>query len=90
MESQFGIIRDPAEEVPDQQQASESYHRCWQDQTVAITEDCYKLQCQIETLQRDRERDADVILSLRQVCAKEKKTTISPKIGHDLILYYQM
>ena len=39
----------------------------WQTQTALMTEDNYKLRLQIENITRDRERDEDIITTLRHV-----------------------
>ena len=76
METVFNACCDAGGESPtDHQSTVEEYDRLnWQqDQAVAITEatarcteECCKLQYQIGVLQRDKDRDAEVMISLKQ------------------------
>ena len=65
------LLFSPPKKVPVYQQQNHHDHdddqqEHWQNTTAAITDDCAKLRLQIDLLQRDKERDSDLIASLRQ------------------------
>ena len=64
-------IEDSSEPLEDSVPTTDSYdefsQQHWQNKTAAVTEEFIRLKFQLETFQRDKERDASVIESLKHV-----------------------
>ena len=59
---------DPSDSVPDSNDCFDEFsHHHWQNKTAAVTDEFIKLKFHLETLQRDKERDAVLISSLKHV-----------------------